>query len=194
MSNELTGIEDFFENIWSGIKNAILPPSSLQTGAALQQVKDLYTYTYNGGVLKPGDTGDKVKTLQYLLSLLGYHTYNTKYPDGIYGRMTEAAVRDFQMKNGLTPTGVFDKYTAYYMYRKIYNATKLSMFLPSAINNWIAKKIGEVSKKYPQYFEQVKNKQQHGQTIIQPVEHTDWKPILIGGGIILTALLLAKGR
>jgi len=193
MNNELNGIGDFFENIFDSIKNALIPKDALQSGATLQQVRELYNYTYNGGVLKRGDTGDKVKTLQYALSILGYHTYNTKYPDGIYGPMTEAAVRDFQMKNGLTPTGVFDKYTAYYLYNKIYNATKLSMFLPTAINNWIVKKAGLMPK------ENISNKyftttQSNGQTYIQPVEHTDWKPILIGGGLILAALLLSGRR
>jgi len=193
-NNEMSG---FFEDIWQGIKSGLGldQKQALQSGEALQQIKQLYAYTYRGGVLKEGDTGTLVKTLQYALSILGYHTYNTKYPDGIFGPMTKSAVIDFQRKNGIVPTGIFGKYTAYALYKKIYNATQMAAFLPTVINTWVQNKIQKetqsLSNKYPNYF---KTQTANNETVIQPVEHTDWKPILIGGGIILVALLLSKGR
>lgn len=54
--------------------------------------------------LKFGSKGDKVKELQLALNLSPV--------DGIYGRLTEAAVKNFQLKNGLTPDGVFGPQTA----------------------------------------------------------------------------------
>jgi len=47
--------------------------------------------------IKKGSTGDDVKTLQSSLHLV---------TDGIFGRITEEAVKDFQKKNGLKADGV----------------------------------------------------------------------------------------
>lgn len=47
--------------------------------------------------IKKGSTGDDVKTLQSALHLV---------TDGIFGRITEEAVKDFQKKNGLKADGV----------------------------------------------------------------------------------------
>jgi hypothetical protein len=44
-----------------------------------------------------GSKGDKVREIQIALKL---------HVDGIYGRMTEAAVKNFQIKNGMHPDGV----------------------------------------------------------------------------------------
>ena len=48
--------------------------------------------------LKKGMTGEDVKSVQQQLVTLGYLTAT---PDGIFGRMTEAAVSEFQIANGL---------------------------------------------------------------------------------------------
>lgn len=48
-------------------------------------------------ILKLGSRGNDVKTLQYALHI---------FPDGIFGKMTEEAVKEFQRANGLTPDGV----------------------------------------------------------------------------------------
>lgn len=48
-------------------------------------------------VLKKGSKGEDVKKLQTLLNL---------YPDGIFGPLTEEAVREFQKANGLTVDGI----------------------------------------------------------------------------------------
>jgi N-acetyl-anhydromuramyl-L-alanine amidase AmpD len=47
--------------------------------------------------LRFGDKGDQVKEVQIALNV---------EPDGIFGRITEAAVKNFQQKNGLFPDGI----------------------------------------------------------------------------------------
>lgn len=53
-------------------------------------------------ILKRGSRGDDVKKLQKFLKV---------QPDGIYGKLTEEAVRDFQERNGLRATGEADAVT-----------------------------------------------------------------------------------
>lgn len=48
-------------------------------------------------VIRKGDRGEIVKTLQTILSLV---------PDGIFGPLTEEAVKEFQKANHLTPDGI----------------------------------------------------------------------------------------
>ena len=52
---------------------------------------------------KKGSSGETVKKLQQRLSDWGYYSGSV---DGVYGSATEAAVKKFQQKNGLTPDGV----------------------------------------------------------------------------------------
>ena len=54
-------------------------------------------------LLSLGSTGDKVKQLQGNLIMLGYLNDRA---DGIFGKNTEAAVRRYQSKNGLSADGV----------------------------------------------------------------------------------------
>lgn len=49
-------------------------------------------------------SGDDVQTLQIRLAELGY---NTGRPDGVFGSLTDACVRDFQRHRGLPEDGVF---------------------------------------------------------------------------------------
>ncbi len=49
-------------------------------------------------------SGDDVTALQVRLAELGY---NTGRPDGIFGQLTDACVRDFQKHRGLSEDGVF---------------------------------------------------------------------------------------
>ena len=49
-------------------------------------------------------TGDDVMALQTRLAEMGY---NTGRPDGIFGPLTDAGVRDFQRHRGLSEDGVF---------------------------------------------------------------------------------------
>ena len=55
--------------------------------------------------LKKGMQGEDVRALQDLLIGLGYDL-GPKGADGIFGAMTEAAVSEFQKKNGLTVDGI----------------------------------------------------------------------------------------
>ncbi len=63
--------------------------------------------------IRPGDTGNPVRVIQYYLSIIA--VYNNAIPapaiDGIYGGGTEAAVRAFQSAYGLEPTGVVNEAT-----------------------------------------------------------------------------------
>ncbi len=59
-------------------------------------------------VLRVGDRGDQVKALQ---ERLNQHGYSLEI-DGLYGRSTGEAVRDFQRKNKLTADGNFGPKTA----------------------------------------------------------------------------------
>jgi len=60
--------------------------------------------TLPASVLKPGSTGDDVKTLQRALASAG-HSPGTV--DGVYGPKTEQAVTAFQTSAGITADGVY---------------------------------------------------------------------------------------
>jgi hypothetical protein len=60
------------------------------------------------GVLKKGDRGNKVKTLQRGLSALGY---NVGSIDGIFGDKTLAALKNFQQEMGVEQTGILNNAT-----------------------------------------------------------------------------------
>lgn len=55
----------------------------------------------NGGQLKQGMSGAEVKELQAKLTKLGFPVRNTGY----FGPVTETALKNFQRKYGVTPTG-----------------------------------------------------------------------------------------
>ncbi len=57
---------------------------------------------------KYGSRGDEVRQIQTKLKRWGYYSGNI---DGIYGSQTQAAVRWFQSKNGLTVDGIAGKNT-----------------------------------------------------------------------------------
>ena len=59
--------------------------------------------------LRYGSRGDKVKELQQKLKRCGYYTGSI---DGIFGSGTQAAVKNFQKKNGLTADGIVGPKTA----------------------------------------------------------------------------------
>ena len=52
--------------------------------------------------LRYGSKGDEVKSLQQQLNSLGYGLVE----DGVYGAKTQAAIQDYQSKNGLTVDGI----------------------------------------------------------------------------------------
>lgn len=63
----------------------------------------------NAAVVKRGDSGTLVRTIQTKLKNWGYYSGTV---DGIYGSQTVAAVKKFQKKNGLTADGIVGKATA----------------------------------------------------------------------------------
>jgi len=60
------------------------------------------------GVLKTGSRGSEVTSVQQQLKNKGYYNYNV---DGIFGPITEKAVKQFQSANGLSQTGIVDSQT-----------------------------------------------------------------------------------
>ena len=76
---------------------------------ALLLLLSLALPTVADAVLKKGSTGDEVRTVQKKLKQWGYYSGAI---DGIFGSQTEAAVRYFQRKNGLTVDGIVGKKTA----------------------------------------------------------------------------------
>ena len=81
----------------SAVKVNTSNTQSTQTGAA----------SSNQTLLKNGSKGEEVKQLQQALVNAGY---NIKV-DGIYGKQTEAAVKEYQQKNGLKVDGLAGKQT-----------------------------------------------------------------------------------
>jgi hypothetical protein len=69
-------------------------------------------YTKEGGygTLKNGSVGSQVKKLQETLTSLGYSVGSTG-ADGIYGKATAAAVKQYQKDNGLSVDGIAGKNT-----------------------------------------------------------------------------------
>lgn len=190
------GFSDWLKSAWEAFKAGIGlgQPQAIYQGTALAYARQLYEYCYKGGKLKRGDTGNLVKTLQFLLNILGYKVYSGPTPDGIFGPKTESAVIDFQAKHGMVPTGVVDGPTAYYLLKEIEWRTKTASVIPSAVERWIQRqtqgKLEELRKKHPEYFQYP---QTPGQTVITPavpVRERHLSPLLVGGVLILAAFLL----
>ena len=75
----------------------------------LGAVEQLQAASSNAPAMGLGAKGDGVSTLQGLLSDLGYtlkNSFKSGKADGIYGGETDAAVKAFQVKNGLVGDGV----------------------------------------------------------------------------------------
>ena len=70
-------------------------------------------------ILRPGMSGDDVKSVQSRLKALGYYTGTV---DGNYGTGTMAAVASFQLRNNLSADGVAGKRT----YKKLYSSDALA--------------------------------------------------------------------
>lgn len=62
----------------------------------------------NDGLLKYGSRGDAVRNIQSSLNAIGYNAGST---DGIFGRNTESAVKNFQKTYGLEVDGIVGKET-----------------------------------------------------------------------------------
>lgn len=71
-------------------------------------------------ILKKGSRGDSVKTLQRLLGTKGYGLE----PDGIFGALTEEAVKAFQASVGLEPDGIVGEKTMSKILSKLKRANR----------------------------------------------------------------------
>jgi peptidoglycan hydrolase-like protein with peptidoglycan-binding domain len=76
-------------------------------GSTSTTVKGRTNVTSPSDNVKKGDKGDGVKQIQAALKAAGYKVT----VDGDFGNQTDAAVRQFQKKNGLTVDGVVGKIT-----------------------------------------------------------------------------------
>ncbi|MBQ6893355.1 MAG: peptidoglycan-binding protein [Clostridia bacterium] len=67
----------------------------------------------NGRSVAKGETSDFVMMLQIILNALtiAYDDYEALNIDGIFGDLTENAIKLFQIKNRISPTGIVNKVT-----------------------------------------------------------------------------------
>ena len=72
--------------------------------------------------IKKGEVSFLVATLQYMLNEIGiiYNVFETLEISGEYDAETEKTVADFQLRNGLSPTGEVDRQT-WGLIARIYN-------------------------------------------------------------------------
>ena len=92
---------DLLFRVYSGILG-VLPDRDLPIKPA-----------YPGKLIGVGETGEDVRLVQRYLAFISlfYNDIPQIEVDGIYGRRTQAAVRQFQAEFGLTPTGTVDERT-----------------------------------------------------------------------------------
>ncbi len=88
-------------------------------GVSLEDVRKQFAE-----VLRPGDSGDAVRVIQYFLAVIG--TFDAAVPsvalNGVYDTATQNAVTAFQQENGLSPDGIVGQATweqLYDVYRGI---------------------------------------------------------------------------
>ena len=85
--------------------------------------------TGNIRVLQRGDNGDRVLQLQQLLQSAGFRPGPL---DGSFGIETEAAVIDFQLATGLSPTGIVDAQTEVLL-QQSFNSNAIQPFVPGQL-------------------------------------------------------------
>lgn len=87
----------------------------------------------NSTLLKRGDSGIAVKTLQEKLITLGY-SCGDDGADGDYGSLTENAVKDFQRKNGLAIDGIAGPKTLEAINKEINSKSKKVRVMANVLN------------------------------------------------------------
>ena len=115
------------------------------------------------GIIRRGDRGELVSLAQYFLSVISNY-YNQVRPvaiDGIFGSITEAAVRDFQRHFGLSVDGIIGPATwnsLYNVFLGIANTTGLAIPYPGYLiregsrgdNVWLMQEyLRRISQRYP---------------------------------------------
>lgn len=83
----------------------------LENGAKAEADPAPATVTVKLEVLSMGSTGEQVEALQRILKSYGYQLGNNNPYDGNFGKLTDAAVREFQADNNLPITGDVDEQT-----------------------------------------------------------------------------------
>ena len=101
------------QSTWEDWTQGVLPtatPRTAATAAPDAQSWATSTEDYNAGypVLRMGSTGSDVSDLQARLVELGYYSGTI---DGKYASATQAAVTEFQSRNGLTADGIAGRET-----------------------------------------------------------------------------------
>ena len=115
------------KSTWYKIKqiyNAVKKVSELYSeGITMSEVDRIFSK-----VVRRGDRGTDVRSIQYYLAFLGF--FNDNLPeikvDGIFGSATESAVRTFQSQYGLTVDGIVGRNT-WYRLQDAYYATLNSL-------------------------------------------------------------------
>ena len=112
VGNEITVIEG---NYSDSVKRRKLEVNGRYIrGYGLPKYKEEEVVYIQLDILKQGDKGEQVKTLQRLLMALGYEMKNGKKTykdDGSFGPATKAAVINFQKAEKITATGIVDEAT-----------------------------------------------------------------------------------
>ena len=107
---------------WSPTATAIVPPTASPTDSPKPTAIPTNSPTAEPTakptpspvpVLKKGMSGETVREMQSQLKRMGYLQ---EEPDGIFGSLTETAVKDFQKKNGLKVDGVAGSQTLTLLY------------------------------------------------------------------------------
>ena len=168
-------------------------PKPIQEGTALVEATRLLRYCQLK-TLKKGDSGDMVKTLQFLLNTLGYKTYKGEVPDGVFGPLTERAVIEFQKSKGLRPDGIVGKFTAFKIYQEVAERTRTGKLLQTGIARLINRKIYERVQKLKEISPEYVVEEGREAITVAPKEEpvSPKKKLYIGLAIVLGAYLLSR--
>lgn len=123
------------------------------------------------GLLKNGNRGEEVKSLQ---TALGRQGYNVGGVDGIFGAKTLAAVKAFQKAHGLTVDGVVGPQTASALGLDWQGGSSSSDSNTSSSPSLSDSTIGS------------------GAALTAPM--TDWSKYALWGGVAVVGILIAKKK
>ncbi|MBN8210704.1 peptidoglycan-binding protein [Bacillus sp. NTK071] len=96
------GVRDFQRNAGISVDGVVGPQTVSALTGSTSSKSSSYTST-NSGTVRYGDRGQSVTNLQSQLKSKGYYNYSV---DGVFGSITQQAVRNFQSANGLSVDGV----------------------------------------------------------------------------------------
>ncbi len=108
-TGDSTGGDTPISSQLSEVPSEVEPEARSTTTAAQSETESQSAEASSDIVAQRGDRGPTVAELQRRLNQFGFDAGPV---DGIYGRLTEAAVRSFQAAAGLSVSGVYDQATA----------------------------------------------------------------------------------